>query len=349
MTSEPSLQFKSVREYSCDGDLLSVVRIPETNQLFAGGSHGQIMHIDLAPETPVVSSWPAHVSYVSSLVLTNDQLISAGSDHRLIWWDRESHRPLRIVDDHPKWVRALALSPDQRIVASVCDDMVCRLWETSSGKLIRELHGHSLQTSRFLPSKLYQCTFSPDGSHLATADQSGQILIWDVATGQQVTKLMAPHFFTHDTNGHGYGGIRGLAFSRDGLLIAACGNQAGDTSQIGGSKALIRVYDWATGESTHEWNVGGNFFYERVQFHPNGVWLIGVGGAGAEQKIAVFDLVSKSAVHLEASPMLNFDFAMSEKADRLFTVGRKDATANSRIKRGYLIQWELTTTAPPAG
>ena len=88
MTSEPSLQFKSVREYSCDGDLLSVVRIPETNQLFAGGSHGQIMHIDLAPETPVVSSWPAHVSYVSSLVLTNDQLISAGSDHRLIWWDR---------------------------------------------------------------------------------------------------------------------------------------------------------------------------------------------------------------------------------------------------------------------
>lgn len=334
MANAPPLTLKVVRELSFDGDLLSVVRVPETHQLFVGGAHGQISHLDLDAESPILRTWAAHLSYVSSLVLTSDRLISAGSDHRVIWWDRESSRPLRISDDHPKWVRCLTLSPDQRLLASVCDDMVCRLWDAGSGELVRELHGHEQRTRKFLTSKLYYCVFSADGRHLATADQVGQMVIWEVATGQPLARLLAPHFFTHDTNGHGYGGIRGLAFSPDGRLIAACGNQAGDTSTIGGSKSLIQVYDWASGDQTHDWNIGGNFFYERVLFHPNGRWLLGVGGAGSEQKIVVFDLTSKESLHQEVSPMLIFDGALSEQGDTLLTVGRKDA-------KGHLIQWAL--------
>jgi len=334
MSSSLRLKPRIVQEVSYPGDLLSVVRTPAPSQFFVGGALGRIALIDLEAETKVVSSWAAHVSYVSSLTLAGDRLVSAGSDHRVIWWDRESLRPLRIVDDHPKWVRALACSPDGHLLATACDDMACRLWEAASGKLVRELRGHAPLTAEFLASKLYCCTFSPDGRLLATADQVGRIIVWEVATGKQLQSLQTRLFFTHDTNGHGYGGIRGLAFAPDGVQLAASGNQAGDTSTIGGSKSLIQVYDWTSGELTCDWNTGGNFFYERAMFHPAGKWLVGIGGAGTEQKIAFFDPATKESLHQEPSPMLAFDGVLGESAEFLLTVGRKD-------NQGHLIQWAL--------
>lgn len=334
MFSPSILKPHIVREVSCEGDLLSIVRTPAPRQFFVGGARGQIALVDLENEAKFVSTWAAHVSYVSSLALAGDQLISAGSDHRVIWWDRESHRPLRIVEDHPKWVRSLALSPDGQLLASACDDMACRLWEAGSAKLVRELRGHEPLTPEFLASKLYCCTFSPDGRQLAAADQVGRIVVWDVATGKQLQSLQTRLFFTHDTNGHGYGGIRSLAFAPDGVHIAASGNQAGDTSTIGGSKSLIQIYDWASGELACDWNVGGNFFYERALFHPAGNWIVGIGGAGSEQKIAFFDPSSKEALHQEPSPMLSFDGLLTESAEFLLTVGRKE-------NKGHLIQWAL--------
>ena len=37
-------------------DLLSVVRIPDTNQVFTGGNTGQIYHLDLAEAAPAITS-----------------------------------------------------------------------------------------------------------------------------------------------------------------------------------------------------------------------------------------------------------------------------------------------------
>ncbi len=337
MADEKKSPMTLVHEASCDGDVLSVVSDHATHQTFVGGAHGQIALLDLAGEAKFPVSWAAHVSFVSSLVLTADQLISAGSDHRVIWWDRETHRPIRINEDHPRWVRGLTLSPDRHLLASVCDDMVCRLWETATGSLVRELRGHELVTPKFLRSKLYCCAFSPNGQQLATADQLGQIVVWEVASGATLARFKAPHFYTQDTNGHGYGGIRSLAFSPDGKWLAAGGNRAGDTSTIGGSKPLIRVYDWATGQQSHEWTPAGNFFFERVAFHPRGDRLLGAGGAGDGQQLVWFDLTTKEVAQQQASPMLVFDMTLSEQADVLITVGRKDA-------KGHIIQWAIDPT-----
>ena len=252
----------------------------------------------------------------------------------MIWWDRDTQRPLRVVHQHPKWVRYLATSPNQQLIATVCDDMVCRLFESETGKLVRELRGHALRTAYNLPSKLYTCTFSPDSQHLATADQTGHIVVWEVGSGKQLAKLHAANFFTHDTNGHGYGGIRTLAFSPCGRLLAAGGNQAGDTSTIGGSKSLIQVFDWQQNKRTHEFTDGGNFFYERLQFHHEGRWLVGGGGAGTEQKIAFFDLAGNKLLHAHASPLLVFDMTLDKSSQRLVTVGRLD-------RKGRVVSWQV--------
>jgi len=338
--AEPTSPLQLRHEAACDNDLLSVAWDPATRQVFVGDTVGQIAELDLTAESKFKSTWAGHVSFVSSLVLTSDQLISAGSDHRVIWWDRHSHRPLRIHDQHPQWVRALAISPDHRLLASTCDDMVGRIWETATGKLLHELRGHELLTPKAFRSKLYYCAFSPDGRVLATSDQIGTVIVWDVASGTAVIKIHAPHFFTHDTNGHGYGGIRSVAFSPDGKLLAVAGNQAGDTSTIGGSKSLIRIFDWSSGQQTHEWTSGGNFFYERIAFDGEGKRLLGAAGAGDGQQFVWFSLESKEVAAQQASPMLVFDMAMSVLEKQLLAVGRKDG-------RGYVAQWGLEQVGDP--
>lgn len=321
MPEPTAFQIKVVKEFSLAGDHYSVARVPDTDQLFVGGHTGKLQLVDLAAEKPTPIAWDAHVSYISGLVLTSKYLISAGSDHQVIWWNRESREKVRAVP-HPKWVRHLSLSPDGQILASVCDDMICRLWDVDSGKPIRELKGHALLTPFDLVSKLYASAFSRDGKLLATVDQAGHAFVWDLATGQKLTDIHAPLFYTHDTNGHTYGGIRSVDFSPDGKLIALGGNLAGDTSTISGSKSLMQVYEWQTGKQTAECQAGGNYFYERVRFHHSGQGLLGAGGAGEGAKLVLFDLAKQTLLAEAKLPSPVFDIVLTESSDVCYTGGR---------------------------
>ena len=168
-------EIKNVKTVSLPGQQLSIVAAPDADLVFAGGHTGEITAVDMAAEKPQPKAWDAHVSFVTGLVLTDKHLVSSGSDHQMIWWDRESRERVRTIPQS-KWVRHLTLSPD-------------------------------------------------------------------------------------------------------GRLIALCGNLCGDSSTINQSEALIQVYDWQSGKLTSELR-GGNFFYERVRFHHEHKWLLGMGGAG---------------------------------------------------------------------
>jgi WD40 repeat protein len=320
----PAAAIKSVKTVDLKGDNYSIVAIPDSDLVFVGGDTGKIQAIDMAAEKPTQTGWDAHVSFVTGLVLTARHLVSSGSDHQMIWWDRETRERVRSVP-HPKWVRHLALSPDGQMIASVCDDMVCRLWEAESGKPIRRLEGHVLRTPFHFVSKLYASAFSPDGKLLATVDQAGHALVWETATGRQVADVLAPFFYTHDTNGHTYGGIRAVDFSPDGRRIALGGNLAGDTSTIGGSKALIQVYDWQSGKLASDFR-GGNFFYERVRFHHDGQWLLGMGSAGSGQKLTLVDRDGLSSAAEADVKGVMFDLWLSKQSDVCFLAGRGSVT-----------------------
>jgi WD40 repeat protein len=326
---------QAVKKLALSGDLLSVARGPDSGHIFVGGHDGKLHRLDLSAEKPQPTSWAGHLSYVSGMVLTGKHLVSAGSDRKMVWWDAATRRPVRAVDNaHAKWIRQLALAPDGGTVASVGDDMICRLWDAEAGRVTRELRGHPEKTRHHYRSKLFACAFAPGGKLLATADQEGRIVVWEAASGKQAAVCSAPDFYEWDRsaevgNAHSFGGVRSLAFSPDGQSLAAGGIDNHDAAIIAGT-AMVQVFDWRTGQKTHEFKAGGNGVVENLRFHPGGEWLLGALGAGAAGKLLFYDLAQKKVLKEVAVPMLVFGVALNETGDVIDTVGR-----------GQVVRWTL--------
>jgi WD40 repeat protein len=300
--------------------LLSVARVPRSSRLFVGSSDSKIYDVDASQNNAEMRELAGHGSYVTCVRLAGQILISGSYDGKLIWWDVEQRRPIRTIDDaHTRYIRKLAVSPDGTKVASVADDMVCRVWNATTGEKLHELRGHEARTPSHFSSMLYTCVFSADGRHLATGDRVGRVVIWDVAAGRQVGSVEAPTLYTWDgvQRIRSIGGVRALAFSPDGRHLAV-----GGVGQIGNVDALqgptrVEIFDWARAERIHFFT-GPNGIINHLIYHPQ--WLFAVGGGS--NGIAMFhDVGRRAMVHQTNLPMHVHDAAFDEDFTTLFAVG----------------------------
>src|SRR5258708_17798885 len=204
-----------VREISRPDMLFAVARMPNSDRLVVASSAGKVFELGTAQGAPAAQPLAEHGRYVTSVRVAGDVAISGGYDGRLIWWHMPDRRVVRCVDAHRRWIRQIAVSPDGSKLASVADDMVCRLWDASTGAMIREMRGHAERTPQHFSSMLYACVFSADGRRVATADRVGHVVVWDAANGQQISVVEAPTLYTWAgvQRIRSIRGLRGLAFS----------------------------------------------------------------------------------------------------------------------------------------
>jgi WD40 repeat protein len=339
MSADPT-KLKVVRQQSRSDILFCVARVPGSTVGFVGSSDAKVYTVDLAAEKPEPKEVAAHGSYVTGLALTEKYVISGGYDHQLIWTDRESWKPVRTVGAHERWIRQVVASPDRKVVASIADDMVCRLWDVASGKRLQELRGHEAVTPHHYPSMLYACAFSADGKLLATGDKVGRVVIWDVATGKEVTRLDAVGMYTWDPTQrrHSIGGIRSVAFSPDGTKFIVGGMGKVGNIDHPDAPARLEIFDLAKRERTHEVLADGKLkgMVEQLVFHPSGDWFVGAGG-GYGGFVLFYDMKANKILFQDTAPMRVHGLVANEACDTLFAAGHNK-----------LITWELKTAESKA-
>jgi hypothetical protein len=136
----------------------------------------------------------------------------------------------------------VAYSPDGMWLASGSWDETVRVWEASTGALLKTLQGHTAGVTAV--------AYSPDGKRLAAGALDRAVRVWEASTGALLTTL----------KGH-TSGVTAVAYSPDGNVLVSAGSD--------GSTMLFRVSDGsrlATLRAVREQDAGYVFTGEHIDF-----------------------------------------------------------------------------------
>jgi WD40 repeat protein len=122
----------------------------------------------LSTETPFFSSFQ-RIAFSP-----NGQMVAAVNlfDAYIQLWDVASGKELRTFQEGND-VRAVAFSPNSRILASAGADRDIKLWNIASGSLVRTLKGHTEAVNAI--------AFSPDGRLLVSAGVDQTVRVWTIS------------------------------------------------------------------------------------------------------------------------------------------------------------------------
>jgi RNA polymerase sigma factor (sigma-70 family) len=172
-------------------------------------------------------------------------------------WEFPTGKLLRQLPGHYEENRAVALSPDGKILA-VGQGTVIHLYELASGREARQFKGST--------GEIQGLAFSPDGKILASGHEGVTVVLWSIASGMELARLPARH--NRSTL---------LAFSPDGKTLAT-----GDTLD-----KTIRLFDVASRKEQRQFTRPS--FVHDFAFSPDGSTLAAGGNDG---KVPLWDVAS---------------------------------------------------------
>jgi WD40 repeat protein len=271
---------------------------PDGRLLASTGKDRALKLWDVAGRRETVS-YKAHASRVGTVAFSPDgQLVATGSDDSTIrLWrmidPRGALEEVATLKGHAAAVLSIAFSPRDGLLASGSADETARLWNPAAGATDRLLGGTKLGTRGGYRYTAQDLIFSADSRLLATADggngltgwRAGDVLVWDVARGQEAVALRGGHLRSAQHPEDGAASC--AAFSPDGRFLAS-----------GSRDATVRLWRLRDGQNVnvlagHEGRV------RSVAFSPDGRWL---ASGGLDHTIRLWELVG-AGDQLSARPV----------------------------------------------
>ncbi|CAI5456598.1 unnamed protein product [Caenorhabditis angaria] len=183
------------------GSIADVVWISDYE--FATCASDEVIHIFHIGNLQPIRSYFGHNSAVVAIKFDKNanQLASLDENNCIKIWAKNAENPqFTIRKDQP--ILAFGWNPRGRFIACTANRVV-ELYDTRSGEIIGKMLGHL--------SKVRCLAFSPNGLYLASGDNNGNILVWDLTTLEIVVK------YGHGNNG----GVSDVDWNTQGTVIAA--------------------------------------------------------------------------------------------------------------------------------
>ena len=313
--------------------VLGAALSPDGESLFAACMDG-VYRTSLTDKS--VERIGEHSSYVSSAVACGrtNQLITAGYDGSVQWFDLETSESLRRSKVHDFWSWDMALSPDEKLLASVTGQYLAGGYKYEplperepSLRVLDAATGEILHSLPHVPS-VQAVAFSHDSRHVAAGNLMGEVRIWNTQTGELVSSLTTPAFTSWGIiKSHCYlGGVFAMRFTPNDehLLLAGMGPMR--DPMAGNGKQLWQRWSWASEkpeleDETHD-GESGQGLMETLAVHPDGTSFV-MGGRlrGGDWNVAIFDLATGDRQHILKTGYRVSEALFSDDGSQLILVG----------------------------
>jgi len=218
------------------GYLESVAFSPSGNEALTGGSDKLVIHWDLTTGQEI-RRLQGHTSSVTSVAFSPDGTRALSASNEVILWDLKASREIRRLRE-PTFELLLGSTAVGPAAFSHCGTKVLTggkrsafLWEAATGRGVRPI-GLPLSLARSKEELGHEdvissVAFSRDDTRALTGSFDGTAIVWDLATGKRVLRLV-----------HGKQEVLSVAYSPD---------PDGRHALTGGFDGVINLWDLTSG------------------------------------------------------------------------------------------------------
>jgi WD40 repeat protein len=227
---------------------VGVAFAPDSVSLYSAGNDKTIKLWKLASAGPVKNF--GHPNLVDAVAFSpsGTQLATGCHDGKVRLFDVAKGQAIKEINAHPtpppgspqgtppgSPVYCLAWSPDGMQLLSGSNDHSLKLWDVTSGSLVREFKGYDEKAApKGHQDGVFCLAFSPDGKQIASGSSDRTIKIWNIADGTVALELTNPNLKPmpgQPPPAHP-GRIYGVRYTPDGKYLISAGGAPRNTGYL---------------------------------------------------------------------------------------------------------------------
>lgn len=183
---------------------------PDNRYIISTGPFNSLKIVSVADGSLVRTIAASGTNYTNETIIAADgsYFVSGGSNNTVLIRDPNTGNTIRTLTGHTGEVRGLAISPDNKTIASIGIDYTLRIWDATTGNQLQSISA-SLNGIKYQTGSI---SYSPDGQFIS-ATLGPNIASWNVSNGQ----LLASWSTVGGLN------LQTMAYSPNGKLLATGG------------------------------------------------------------------------------------------------------------------------------